>query len=78
MIPRNTVFPWIVTLIGTILLTAAVSSLALFSEFREAKWIVEDHPPLPPPVLLLRLIFPYIGILPFLALAFGNTKMCRN
>jgi len=71
MIPRKTALPWIVTLIAITLLTVTVGSMALFLEFRDAKWIVDSHPPLSYPMSWLKLLYPYIWILPFFATAFG-------
>jgi hypothetical protein len=77
MIPRKTALPWIVMLIVIAVLTAAVSWLALSTEFRDAKWTVDDHPPLPYPTLFLRWIHPFIWILPLFATAYG-VALLRN
>jgi hypothetical protein len=78
MIPRKLLIPWIVTLIAATLLTAGVSWLGLIAEFHDAKWIVDSHPPLPYPTLLLRCIYPYIWMLPLIAMVVGIALLRRK
>jgi hypothetical protein len=78
MIPRQTLIPWTVMLIAVAILTAATTSVALYLDFHEAKWMANSHPPLRYPTLALRLLYPYVWILPLLATAFGVDLLRRS
>src|ERR1700716_333426 len=71
MIPRKVAIPWIIAVTAANLLTSAVSLVSLSLEFHNSKWIVEDHPPLPPLTALLESIYPFVWLLPLFNIAYG-------
>ena len=71
MIPRAAFTPIGVALVTATLLTAFFSHLFLDAEFRDAKWIVDFHPPLPLPTALLSTIYPFVWLLPLFTSVFA-------